>query len=73
MTTNTQPEVLNTAGTIAKRGGIALWRVRYVIDRFKLVPEKQAGNALIYSGADADFILEQIKRIDRNRDQGVRL
>jgi hypothetical protein len=60
-----------TSGVIAQRLDEPLHRVLYVIRSRDIQPTVRAGNARVFSEADAAFIASELRRIDEERE-GVR-
>jgi hypothetical protein len=56
--------VLFTVGEIARRLGVELHRVEYVLRTRDIWPCSRAGNALVYTREDLDRVGSEIKRID---------
>jgi len=56
--------VAPTIGEIARRLGVAVHRVEYVVRSRDLAPVSWAGNCRVFSEADVAFIGAQIRRID---------
>jgi hypothetical protein len=57
-----------TVGEIARRLGVPLHRVEYVIRSRRIEPTGKAGNAYVYSDADVDRIASELRRIERDRE-----
>ncbi len=56
-----------TIGEIARRLGVAVHRVEYVIRTRNLRPAARAGNIRVFSANDVDFVGAEIRRIDAER------
>lgn len=63
----TIPNVI-TIGEIARRVGRPVHRVEYVIRTRRVTPLARAGNAMIYTDADVDYIASVLDRLDRERE-----
>jgi hypothetical protein len=63
-----------TVGSIAVQLGVPVHRVRYIIDRHRVVSHGRAGNARVFSQADVELIASLIRRIDREKggDRDIR-
>lgn len=61
---------LLTAGEIARRLGVPLHRVKYVVDTRRLVPESWAGRHKVFSEAQCERIRAELARIERERMAG---
>lgn len=59
-----------TVGEIARRLGVPVHRVLYVIRSRAIRPACRAGNARVFSGADAAFIKHEIARMTREAEEG---
>lgn len=59
--------IANTVGAIAKRAGVDSHRVAYLIRARGIQPEFRAGIQRIFSEADTDFIVRELRRIEENR------
>lgn len=57
-----------TVGEIARRYGVPIHRVEYVIRTRCIEPAGIAGNARIYSDSDVERIASELKRIERDRE-----
>lgn len=57
-----------TVGVIARRLGVPLHRVEYVIRSRDIQPASVAGNARVFTEADVDFIASELRRIDAERE-----
>jgi hypothetical protein len=64
---------LPTVGEIARRLGVRLHRVEYVIRSRDIRPVGRAGNLRIFSDADVEYIRGELRRIDGERGEGVSL
>ena len=58
---------LPTVGEIARRLGVPLHRVEYVILSRNLRPSGRAGNARVFSEADVAHIASELRRIDEQK------
>ena len=61
-----------TVGEIARRLGVPLHRVEYVICSRRLHPCSRAGHARVFTEADVDHIASELRRIERDREGGGR-
>jgi DNA-binding transcriptional MerR regulator len=59
-----------TVGEIARRLGVPIHRVLYVIRSRGLRPACRAGNARVFSEADSAFIEHEIARMAREAKEG---
>lgn len=64
----TEPQLL-TVGELARRSGLPIHRVSYIIKSRKIKPLAKAGASWIYSEADLERIISQAERIERDREQ----
>ena len=64
-------ETMLTVGEIAKRLGVPLHRVEYLIRARDLQPAAWAGGYRVFSEADLAYIGSQLKRIDAERVPGA--
>ena len=53
-----------TVGEIAKRLGVGLHRIQYVIRSRRIRPAGLAGNARVFSNEDVSVIADELRRID---------
>ena len=58
---------LPTVGEIARRLGVPLHRVEYVILSRNLRPSGRAGNARVFTEADVAHIASELRRIDEQK------
>ena len=56
-----------TIGEIARRLGVAIHRVEYVIRTRNLKPAVRAGNLRVFLESDIDFIASELRRMDADR------
>jgi hypothetical protein len=61
--------ILFTVGEIARRLGVELHRVEYVLRTRDISPCSRAGNALVYTQEDLDRVASELRRIDAERHQ----
>ena len=62
---------LLTVGEIARRLGVPLHRVEYVLrTRGQVRPLGRAGHARVYSESDVRFIASELRRIDEEKGGG---
>ena len=61
---------LLTVGVIADRLGVPVHRVVYVVESRHISPAGRAGNANVFSEADAAHIESELRRIERDRQGG---
>jgi len=61
-----------TVGEIARRLGVPIHRVEYMIRSRNLAPVSRAGNCRVFAEADVTFIGAQIRRIDAERELPLR-
>ena len=59
-----------TVGEIARRLGIPISRVEYVIRTRRIEPAGMAGNARVFTEEDVDRIAGEIERIDAQKGGG---
>jgi DNA-binding transcriptional MerR regulator len=59
---------LPTVGEIARRLGVEVHRVEYVIRTRRVTPAGRAGNALVYTDQDVERIASELNRIARERN-----
>ncbi len=59
--------IVPTVGEIARRLGVALHRVEYVIRARHVRPSGRAGNARVFTEADVDRIASELRRIDAEK------
>jgi hypothetical protein len=62
------PPIVPTVGEIARREGVPIHRVEYLIRARDIRPIGRAGSAFIYSEADADLITAELRRIRGERE-----
>ena len=67
---STSAPVVATVGEIARRFGVGVHRVEYVIRARGIPPSGWAGNARIFADADVDYIASELRRIDEERGGG---
>jgi hypothetical protein len=60
-----------TVGKIAEREGVGRHRVEYLIDARGIRPIGTAGIARVFAERDADFIGEELRRMDAARRGGA--
>ncbi len=65
----TEPETLLTVGQIARRLGLAVHRVEYVIRSRRIRPSGWAGHSRVFSEADLAYITAELQRIARERGE----
>lgn len=58
-----------TVGVIARRLGVPLHRVEYVIRSREIQPVSVAGNARIFAESDVAFIASELRRIEQERGE----
>lgn len=56
-----------TVGEIARRNGVPIHRVEYVIRSRHILPIGKAGNSLIYNSEAVERIASELRRIDEER------
>jgi DNA-binding transcriptional MerR regulator len=61
----------NTVGTMAKRADVDHHRVSYFIRSRGIKPVMRAGIQRIFSDADADWIVDELRRIDADRKEAA--
>jgi len=62
---------LLTVGEIAHRLGVPVHRIEYLVrTRDQLRPLGRAGNALVYTESDLQFIAGELRRIDEEKAEG---
>ena len=61
--------LLPTVGEIARRLGLPIHRVEYVIKSRSIHPEGRAGNARVFSDAAVDRISSECRRMDAERTE----
>jgi DNA-binding transcriptional MerR regulator len=59
-----------TVGEIARRLGVPVHRVVYVIESRGIRPAGRAGTARIFSEADVAYIASELRRIKEDKAQG---
>ena len=57
-----------TVGEIARRLGVAIHRVSYIVRSRDVHPTARAGNARVFSEDDITFIAGELRRIDEERE-----
>lgn len=62
------PPTVPTVGEIARREGVPVHRVEYLIRARGIRPVGRAGSAFIYAEADADRITAELRRIRGERE-----
>jgi hypothetical protein len=65
---NQSPPTVPTVGEIARREGVPIHRVEYLIRARGIRPVGRAGAAYIYSEVDADLITAELRRIRGERE-----
>lgn len=65
---NPTAPLLPTVGEIARRTGHAVHRVEYIIRTRHIEPRSLAGNARVFSDADIEWIVRELRRIDDERE-----
>lgn len=60
--------VFPTFGKIARRLGVPVHRVEYVLRARRILPAGRAGNAYLYSKADVDQTASELRRIQSEKD-----
>jgi len=58
-----------TIGEIARRLGVAVHRVEYVIRTRNLRPAARAGNIRVFSETDVAYVASEVRRIDADRER----
>ena len=58
-----------TVGEIAKRLGVPLHRVLYVVRSRDIRPASRAGNVRVFAESDLMYIGSEIRRIDREKGE----
>ncbi|MBM4020399.1 MAG: MerR family transcriptional regulator [Planctomycetes bacterium] len=64
--------VAPTIGEIARRLGVPVHRVEYVIRTRNLRPVARAGNLRVFSEADVAYVAGELRRMDTDRAGGPR-
>jgi len=64
--------VAPTIGEIARRLGVPVHRVEYVIRTRNLRPVARAGNLRVFSEADVAYVAGELRRMDADRGGGLR-
>ena len=64
--------VAPTIGEIARRLGVPVHRVEYVIRTRNLRPVARAGNLRVFSEADVAYVASELRRMDTDRAGGPR-
>jgi hypothetical protein len=62
-----QAPAFPTVGEIARRLGVPVHRVVYVIESRRIRPMGWAGNAKVFSEADVQHIASELRRIERDK------
>ena len=57
-----------TVGEIARRLGVPVHRIEYVIRSRDVRPVSRAGNARVFTDADITYIRSELRRIDEERE-----
>ncbi len=71
-----EPNPLLTVGEIRRRAAVrikarvGLHQIEYVLRKRGIQPSGRAGNALIYTDADLDYIVTELKKIRAEREGG---
>ena len=65
------PTIMPTVGEIARRLGVPIHRVEYVLRTRDIAPLAMAGNARIYAESDVDRVASELHRIDADRVEGM--
>lgn len=63
----TESPAMPTVGEIARRLGVSIHRVSYVIDSRRIRPVGWAGNAKVFSEADVAHIASELARIESDK------
>lgn len=63
------PPIVPTVGEIARRFGVQVHQVEYVIRTRGIEPIGRAGSAYVYSEADAERIGSELRRIRAERQE----
>jgi len=61
--------VAPTIGEIARRLGVAIHRVEYVVRTRNLMPVSRAGNLRVFAETDVDYVARELQRMDANRER----
>lgn len=67
-TINQPPPALDTVGRIARRLGVPVHRVQYVVDRKAIPPSAYAGRLRLYSREAVSRIRYELTAIDAKRE-----
>lgn len=67
-----QDDRLWTVARIADRFAVPRHRVEYIIDTRGITPRGTAGIARVFDAASADFIGQELRRIDAAREEASR-
>ena len=59
--------IVPTVGEIARRLGVPVHRIEYVIRARKIEPTGRAGNVRVFTDADVDHIRAELRRIDAEK------
>jgi hypothetical protein len=59
---------LPTVGEIARRLNAPLHKVEYVLRSRQVQPAGRAGNSLVYSEADVQYVASELRRIEEERN-----
>lgn len=65
------PCELPTVGVIARRLGVPLHKVEYVIRARRIEAAGRAGNARVFTDADVDRIFSELRRMESPSPDGV--
>jgi DNA-binding transcriptional MerR regulator len=63
--------VAPTVGVIARRLGVPIHRVEYLIRSRNLQPVSRAGNLRVFAESDVDRIASELRRMDADRKGAV--
>lgn len=59
-----------TVGEIARRLGVSIHKIEYVIRARDIPSSARAGNARIFAEADVERIASELRHIERERESG---
>jgi DNA-binding transcriptional MerR regulator len=59
-----------TVGEIARRLGVPLHRIEYVVRARRIAPSGRAGNARVFTEADVARIASELRRIESAKEAG---
>jgi hypothetical protein len=59
-----------TVGEIARRAGVPVHRVVYVVNSRRIAAVRRAGVARVFSEANVEFVLSELRRIEAERSAG---